>query len=109
MLKYSDYFVFFGAVSLVLGILGFVRAKSRASLFAGGVSGVLLVVAGTMALKREHVDGLNYGYVVGLVVSVLLLGRFLPGFLKSKKFYPAGIMAVLSVGGIAAGILGLLK
>jgi uncharacterized membrane protein (UPF0136 family) len=43
--RYSDYFVFFGLVSLVLGILGFVKAKSRASLFAGGVSGVLLVVA----------------------------------------------------------------
>jgi uncharacterized membrane protein (UPF0136 family) len=108
-MKYSDYFVVFGAVSLVLGILGYVRAKSVPSLFAGGVSGVLLVVAGTMALKREGTDGVNYGYVVGLVVSALLLGRFLPGFLKSKKLYPAGIMAILSVGGIAAGILGLMK
>lgn len=108
-MKYSDYFVFFGAVSLVLGILGYVRAKSVASLFAGGVSGVLLVVAGIMALKRADSSGVNYGLVVGLVVSVLLLGRFLPGFLKSKKFYPAGIMAVMSVLGVVAGILGLLK
>ncbi len=106
-MKYCDYFVFFGAVSILMGILGFVRAKSMASLFAGGVSGVLLVVCGMMALKREKMDGLNYGYVVGLVVCVLLLGRFLPGFIKSKKFYPAGIMALLSLGGIAAGILGL--
>ena len=56
--RYSDYFVFFGLVSLVLGILGFVKAKSRASLFAGGVSGVLRVVAGMMALKNPPV-----GYV----------------------------------------------
>jgi uncharacterized membrane protein (UPF0136 family) len=45
---------------------------------------------------------------MGLVLSVMLLGRFLPGFLKSKKFYPAGIMALLSLGGVVAGILGLM-
>ena len=77
-MRYSDYFVFFGLASLVLGILGFVKAKSRASLFAGGVSGVLLVVAGMMALKNPPV-----GYVVGAVVSGLLMGRFLPVFLKT--------------------------
>ena len=106
-MKYSDYFVFFGAVTFLLGFLGYVRSKSVASAFAGGVSGVLLIVAGFMALKREHSTGPNYGYVTGIVVSVLLLGRFLPGFLKTKKIYPAGIMAVLSILGIVAGILGL--
>jgi uncharacterized membrane protein (UPF0136 family) len=102
--RYSDYFVFFGLASLVLGILGFVKAKSRASLFAGGVSGVLLVVAGMMALKNPSV-----GYVVGAVVSGLLMGRFLPVFLKTKAWYPAGIMAVLSVLGVAAGVAGYLN
>lgn len=107
-MKYCDYFFLFGAVSIVLGIMGYVRSQSVASLFAGGVSGILLAVSGIMALRRESMDGVNWGYVLGLVVSVLLLGRFLPVFLKSKKFYPAGIMAVLSVLGIAAGTLGLL-
>ena len=32
----------------------------------------------------------------------------LPGFLKSKKFYPAGILALLSLGGVISSILGLL-
>ena len=88
----------------MLGILGFVKAKSRASLFAGGVSGVLLVVAGMMALKNPPV-----GYVVGAVVSGLLLGRFVPVFLKTKVWYPAGIMAVLAVLGVAAGVAGSLN
>ena len=88
----------------MLGILGFVKAKSRASLFAGGVSGVLLVVAGMMALKNPSV-----GYVVGAVVSGLLMGRFLPVFLKTKAWYPAGIMAVLAVLGVAAGVAGYLN
>lgn len=108
-MKPSDYFFLFGAASIVLGIMGYVRSQSVASLFAGGVSGILLAVAAVMAVRREGTSGVNYGYVTGIVVSVLLLGRFLPAFLKSKKFYPAGLMAVLSVLGVIAGILGLLK
>jgi F0F1-type ATP synthase assembly protein I len=49
------------------------------------------------------------GYVVGAVVSGLLMGRFLPVFLKTKAWYPAGIMAVLSVLGMAAGVAGYLN
>lgn len=106
----SDYYAFFGAISLLLGILGFVRAKSRASLIAGGLSGIALMGAAFVIAKhyKFEPEHLNRGYIMGLVLSVLLLGRFLPGFLKSKKFYPAGIMALLSLGGIAAGILGLM-
>ncbi len=109
-MKYSDYFMFFGIVSIVLGVLGYVRAKSVASLYAGGLSGILLAFSAVMAAKRAPAaDLVNYGYIVALVLSVALLGRFLPAFLKSKKFYPAGIMAVLSGLGVIAGILALLK
>jgi uncharacterized membrane protein (UPF0136 family) len=103
-MQYSDYFVCFGLASIIMGILGFVRAKSRASLFAGGISGVLLVISGIMALRNPAV-----GYLTGAVVSFLLLGRFLPGFLRTKAFYPAGLMTMLSVLGVAAGIAGYLK
>ena len=106
----SDYYAFFGAISIILGILGFVRAGSRASLIAGGLSGIALVGAAFVIAKhyKFEPEHLNRGYIMGLVLSVLLLARFLPGFLKTKKFYPAGIMALLSLGGITAGILGLL-
>ncbi|MES2706497.1 MAG: TMEM14 family protein [Verrucomicrobiota bacterium] len=104
---FSDYFVLFGAVSLVLGILGYIRAKSMASLVAGGISGVGLVASGIIALLKTGSSSVNPGYIMGLALSVLLLGRFLPGFLKSKTFYPAGLMALLSLLGIAAGISGL--
>ena len=106
----SDYYAFFGVVSIILGILGFVRAKSRASLIAGGLSGIALMGAAFVIAKhyKFEPEHLNRGYIMGLVLSVLLLGRFLPAFLKTKKFYPAGIMAILSLGGIIAGIFGLL-
>ncbi len=107
--EYSDYFMLFGAISIILGALGYFRGKSRASLYAGGISGLLLVGAAFSAAKHQGTSGVNPGYVMGLVVSVLLLGRFLPGFIKSKKFYPAGIMAILSILGVAAGILALME
>ena len=106
-MKYSDYYCLFGLISIILGFMGYRKAGSVASAFAGGVSGILLVVAAWISWQREWSYGVNYGYILGLVVSVLLLGRFLPGFLKTKKIYPAGIMAVLSILGIVAGILGL--
>ncbi len=99
----------FGAISIILGALGYFRGKSRASLYAGGISGLLLVGAAFAAAKPQGTSGVNFGYVMALVVSVLLLGRFLPGFIKSKKFYPAGIMAILSILGVAAGILALME
>ncbi len=109
LMKYYDYFALFGLFCFVLAAIAGIRAKSRASLLAGGISGMLLLVATLMAMKRKDVEGLNYGYVVGLVTSGLLLGRFLPSWIKTKKLYPAGIMALLSLFGLVAGILGLMK
>jgi uncharacterized membrane protein (UPF0136 family) len=108
LMHYSDYFLGFGLVSLVLGILGYVRARSVASLYAGGLSGILLAASALMAARRASAPDLfNYGYLICLLLSAALLGRFLPGFLKTKKLYPAGLMALLSVLGVAAGILAL--
>src|SRR6187402_3595170 len=103
-MKYYDYFALFGLITFVLAAIAGIKAKSRASLFAGGISGILLVVSTIMAWKRDKDIGTNWGYVLALVVSVALLGRFLPAFLKTKKLYPAGIMAVLSILGVVAGI-----
>lgn len=106
----ADYYALFGAVSIILGILGFVRSKSRASIIAGTLSGLALLGA-AFVIARHYIsepEKLSRGYTIGLVVSVLLLGRFLPAFLKTKKIYPAGIMAIFALGGVAAGIVGLM-
>jgi uncharacterized membrane protein (UPF0136 family) len=95
------YFIAFGVVSVILGVMGFVRAQSKASLIAGGVSGLLLIVAGLLAGKN--------GIIMGTVVSFLLAGRFLPVALKTKKFYPAGILAVWAVVGLGWGAWQLIK
>ena len=106
----TDYLVFFGAASVILGMLGYVRAKSLPSLVMGGIFGLGLVASSVMILKGlQSNNSATMGLVVALVLSVLLLGRFLPAFLKTKAFYPAGIMALLALGGTVLTILSLVQ
>lgn len=90
------YLIFFGVVTAVGGVMGFVKAKSKASLIAGSISGILLVVAGLLARQ-----GNKNGLILGLVVAVALLGRFGAVFAKTRAMVPAGIMSLLSVIAIA--------
>ena len=93
------YFIIFGTLSAVFGILGWVRAKSKASLIAGVASGLLLSLAGILGGWGDS------GLWVGGVVSLALLGRFLPAFLKTRALYPAGILAALALGGVVVAAL----
>ena len=86
------YYFIFGALTIAGGIKGFVKAHSPWSLIAGLLSGVLLLIAG-LWLKDKPQNGL----ILGVVVSLALAGRFLPKFLKSHDWMPAGMMSVLSV------------
>ncbi len=94
------YFVIFGTVSELLGVVGWVRAKSKPSLIAGVSSGLLLTIAGILGFIGMPTACLW----LGGIVSLLLLGRFLPGFLKSKSLYPAGIMAALALVGVVIAV-----
>jgi uncharacterized membrane protein (UPF0136 family) len=99
------YLVVFGLLSIAGGVMGFVKAKSNASLIAGGLAGGLLVLAGYLLGTANARAGL----ILGIVVSVALAGRFVPSFLKTKKPMPAGMMAALSVVGVALTVLLLLQ
>lgn len=96
------YFFIFGILTIVGGVMGFVKAKSRASLIAGSISGILLAVAG-------HLIGIGntlVGLIIGLVLSLALAGQFGPKFFRGGKFMPAGLIAILSAIGIVVAILG---
>lgn len=97
------YFVF-AALTIAGGVMGFVKAGSMASIIAGGVSGLLIVVAAVL-LKSNVVAGL----VLGGVVSLALVGRFAPAFLSTGKFMPAGLMAILSVIALVLTIVAFIK
>ena len=77
---------------LVGGILGYVKAKSRASLIAGLACAALLGVGALLLTTGSP----RLAAGVGLVSALALIGRFLPNFLRTKKVMPAG--AVVAVG-----------
>ena len=83
------FYILFGLISVVGGALGYARAKSKASLIAGAVSGALLIVAG---LLSPGIPAL----VLGLLVSLLLLIHFGRSYAARKKPMPAIPMMVLS-------------
>ncbi|MEO8904613.1 MAG: TMEM14 family protein [Polyangiaceae bacterium] len=87
---------------LVGGIIGYVKAKSRASLISGIVFGVLLAVAAGLVASGSPRAGAG----LGVVLALALLGRFLPAFIKTKKVMPAGLVAV---GGVLVALLGVLS
>jgi uncharacterized membrane protein (UPF0136 family) len=99
------YLLVFGALTMGAGVMGYVRAKSRPSLIAGGVSGVLLLLAGYL-IGSSSVTG---GLLLGLLQSAALAARFVPSFRKTRAFLPAGLMALLGVGGIGLTLMGLLS
>jgi uncharacterized membrane protein (UPF0136 family) len=104
MLEFAKLYLYlFGALTIAGGVMGFVKAGSRASLIAGGVSGVLLLVAGYLVGAGNVVAGL----VLGLVLSLALAGQFGPKFFRTRKVMPAGMMAVLGAIGIVVAALGL--
>ena len=83
------YYYFFGLVAISGGAMGYARAKSKASLIAGGVSGALLIIAGILS------PGVP-GFILALIVSILLLAHFGRSYAAKKKPIPAIPMIVLS-------------
>lgn len=98
------YFIVFGILTIAGGVIGFVRAGSVASIIAGAITGILLLIAGWVLPEYRAV-----GLATALVVSLLLAGQFIPKFLRTGKAMPAGIMSLLSVVGIVMAIVAWLK
>ena len=98
------YFIIFGLLTIIGGVIGFVKAGSTASIIAGSISGILLFVAAFLLPQN-----LAIGLILAGVVSILLAGRFIPAFLKTGQAMPAGLMSVLSVLGVIVAIFAWIK
>ena len=94
------FYIVFGLLTMAGGLMGYLKAGSLASLISGGASGLLLLVAGIIFPAR-----FNVGMILGLVVSVLLAGYFLPKYMEKKAIFPGGFMALMSVASIAITLL----
>jgi uncharacterized membrane protein (UPF0136 family) len=85
-----------GVISIVGGTLGFVNAGSKASLIAGGISGVLLLVSAVLMPKKT-----TAGAVLAIVVSLALLAKFGRTALQQATV----LSIVMSVGALAVVVL----
>jgi uncharacterized membrane protein (UPF0136 family) len=98
------YFIVFGILTIAGGVVGYVKAGSVASIVAGGITGVLLLVA-ALLLPEYRIVGL----ATACIVSLLLAAQFVPKFLRTGRVMPAGMMSILSVIGVIVAIVAWLK
>ena len=98
------YFLIFGALTIIGGIIGYVKAGSFPSIIAGSIAGVLLLIAG--ALLPEH---RAIGLATGFVISLLLAAQFVPKFIRTGRAMPAGMMSILSVIGVVVALVAWIK
>ena len=82
----------FGLFSLVGGLIGYFKAGSMASLLAGSLSGLILLVSAYGVSK-----GNQFFAYLALVVALLLGGRFFMTLIKGFKIMPDLLMVILSV------------
>jgi uncharacterized membrane protein (UPF0136 family) len=98
------YFIVFGALTIVGGIVGYLKAGSVASIIAGSITGVLLLIAAFLLPEHRTI-----GLATALIVSLLLAAQFVPKFLRTGIVMPAGMMSILSAIGIIAVIVAWVK
>jgi uncharacterized membrane protein (UPF0136 family) len=82
MLIFTKWFyLVFGLLTAFGGYMGYKKAGSLASVIAGSICGALLLVASLLLPTPQNV---NAALIIGLVVSVALLGQFLPKLLHHQ-------------------------
>lgn len=89
----------YGLLAIIGGIVGYMKAKSKISLFAGCGTGILLILGGIV-----QIQGLTWGLIFSIVMSVFLILTFISRLLKTRKFMPSGLMII--AGFIALAMMG---
>ena len=80
-----------GLCSLGGGLYGYFKHDSQASLIAGGISGVVLLVS------SRFLRGNKFWAVLALLGTGGLLYKFAPQFWDYKEWFPDGIMTGVAV------------
>ena len=82
----------YGIVSLVGGVIGYVKAKSIASLIAGTISGVLLLLC-----AYGIGQGVRAAAIGSVVIAAALGGRFAGTWRRTRRVMPDLVMAILGL------------
>ena len=95
--------VFYGVAMIAMGIHGYIGSGSPASLAGGGGAGALVLVAVVLSLKMATP---RVGYILASVVSLGMVGMFIPKFLKSGLLYPHLTIALISLATVICLVTG---
>ena len=98
------YFIVFGVLTIAGGVVGYVKADSVASIIAGSITGILLLVAAFLLPEHRAI-----GLATAFIISLLLAAQFVPKFIRTGRAMPAGMMSILSVIGVIAAIVAWVK
>ena len=85
--------ILYAALLAVGGVIGFVKARSHASLISGLLSALAAVAAAALSFL-----GYRFGAPLGVLLAVVLFVLF--GYryaIRNKRFMPSGLLAVVSL------------
>ena len=101
------YYIVFGILTLVGGIIGYAKVKSLPSLVAGILYGIALIVAGIFIFtgQPDHVNNIKVGLIVGLLATAGLAGQFIPKVMLNRAAPHVIIMAILSAVGMVLTLI----
>jgi uncharacterized membrane protein (UPF0136 family) len=79
----------YGILAIIGGIIGYIQAASKVSLFSGGISGLLLIFAAYC-----QIQGQTWGLILAAFITAILVAVFAFRLTKTRKFMPAGLMII---------------
>ncbi len=94
----------YGVLTIAGGVIGYLKAKSTASLIAGSVAGSLLLICAY---------GITHGHLLATigssVIALLLGGRFFGTWRRTHRIMPDLVMVLCSLATLAAVGVSLLR
>ena len=84
--------VVYGALLIVGGVMGKVKAGSSVSMVAGSLAGAASLAGYVISFGNP-----DLGLMIGGMLALLLSGVFLSRFFRTRKVMPAGAVLVLSL------------
>jgi uncharacterized membrane protein (UPF0136 family) len=82
----------YGVLMAVGGVVGYVKVRSKASLLSGVGFGLMLLASGLGVWR-----GARQSLMAAAVIAALLVAIFAVRLVKTRRFMPAGALAILSV------------
>jgi len=101
------YYIVFGALTLLGGIVGYVKAKSLPSLITGVLFGLALIGAGILLFngQTDNIKNIKVGLILGLLATAGLAGQFIPKVMINRAAPHVIAMAVLSAVGMVLTLI----